>query len=164
MLYYKSPASSSSLFTASWTVNEVSVASQAAFQSAPSDNSCSFLIPAVEREKLIHCRQSCYSQRHCSQLARSTCTVRYSWSFLYMYIIVSNVSAQWWLFGRSVTDLGLHRQTDSSSQRPVFPGGHPSKYSPGGRCCFLSVRRLWSNSNLHNFPHCPSAASSRWLR
>jgi len=31
-------------------------------------------------------------------------------------------------YGRSVTNLSPHRQTDLGSQRPVFPGGHPSKY------------------------------------
>jgi len=32
------------------------------------------------------------------------------------------------LYRRSVTDYGLHRRTDTGSQRLVFPDGHPTKY------------------------------------
>jgi len=40
----------------------------------------------------------------------------------------TSVPARYRLFIRSVTYLSQHRQTDPGSQRPVFPGGHPSKY------------------------------------
>jgi len=52
----------------------------------------------------------------------------------------NSLSGLFYLYGRSVTYLIPHRRLDPGSQRPVFPGGYPSKYYNRGRRALTSVK------------------------
>jgi len=65
---------------------------------------------------------------------------QYPYLNLIWFILV--LTCQHDVYGRSVTNLGPHRRTDSGSQRPVFPDGHrhPFKYYPRSTLLNFSER------------------------